>query len=338
MRFLPMLLLVALVSPAQGGVPRVVDGAPLVDPSPEGDQGLQARIFGTTSRLGELEPCECPSTPLGGLAQEGAVVEASRQTGLPTFWVDAGNRLFRHDMAMSDFEEAQRRLKAIILVDSGSVGGLDAAGVGPMDLGAGLDYLVRLAQRASYPVVSANLVDGAGNLVMSPRVMLEQAGLKVGITSVLARDVAGEDYAATDPLKAAREQVATLRKEGADLVLVLSGLGQDADRKLARASKADAVIAAKSRELTAEEVRIGRTVWAEAASRGKYLVDLRWYRQGSGPGPHLVATTLPVRAEGPTHPALDDLLVRYRARLEDPLLGLPGISAQEARGRETRPR
>ncbi len=322
MRLLITLLLLPLLTAASPS--RVVTGLPFADPAPTGQADLLARVLFTSNRMGEGDPCECPSIPLGGLAQEAALVGQLRAEA-PGFWFDSGNRLFKLDMAMTGTEEAARRLKAILMIDAGGVAGLDAMGVGRLDLGAGLAYLQTLARRAPFPLLSANLLDDQDQQIFQPSLLVTHGDRVVGVTSVLPGDASGLGFHATDPHKAARAQVALLREQGAELVVVLSNLGMDADKALARASKADLVLGSHSRELTDDGVTVGRAVLGQAGSRGKYLGEARWYARGPGKGPHVVLTTRPVYSEAPEHPDVVRLVQGTHKRLEDPVLGLPGV-------------
>ena len=318
----PLLLLIPFLLAA--APTRVVEGLPFSDPAASGESGLQARVLFTSNRMGHSAPCECPTIPLGGLAQEAALVTQLREEA-PAFWFDTGDRLFRHDMAMTGTEEAARRLKAILMIDAGSVAGLDAMGVGRLDLGAGLSYLGSLMRRAAFPVLSANLLDDQDQQIFLASTLVRQGDRTIGVTSVLPGDTQGRGFHATDPHKAAREQVALLREQGAELVVVLSNLGMDKDKALARASGADLVLGSHSRELTSETVRVGRAVLGQAGSRGKYLGEARWYGEGRGKGPHLVLTTRPVFSEAPSHADVQRLVAGMNQRLADPVLGVPGV-------------
>lgn len=319
---LPVLLLVPLLAGAED---RVEEGTPLADPSAEGHSGLQARILFTSNQLGEFEPCACPDLPLGGVAQAAQQVRHAREGEPPAFWFDAGDRLFRLDMAMTDTEEAERKLRAILLVDAGSVAGLDALGVGRLDLGAGLGYLQALARRADFPLLSANLVDAQGENIFETSALVKRGDRVVGVTSVLPGEMSGLGFTTTDPLKAARAQVDDLRQRGAELVVVLSNLGMRDDRKLAKVSRADLVLGSHSRELTLEGVSVGRAVIGQAGSRGRYLGDARWYADGPGRGPHIQLTAAPVKASAPRHGAVQRLVETTIERLADPVLGVPPI-------------
>ena len=328
-RFRLLILLALFLAPSLvGGAradSRVVAGLPLTDPAPSGESGLQGRIFFSANLMGHFEPCDCPDLPLGGAAQAAALVDSARVDGPPVFWLDAGNRLFRFDMAMTGTDEAERKARALLLIDSGSVAGLDALGVGRLDLGGGLDYLVRLETRAAFPFLSANLQDDEGSLLFPPSLLLDRGERKLGVTAVLPGDVAGQGYSSTDPYKAAKREVAKLRAQGAERVVVLSNLGMKADAKLARVSKADLVLSSHSRELTPNGKSLGKAVAGEPAARGRYLGDVRWYSQAPKRGGGLVVTTTPVLRSGPQHPKVRRLVESTLQRLADPVLGVPPI-------------
>ena len=316
--------LAALSAPSSvSAASRVVEGLPFADPMPTGQSELKARILFSANQVGEFEPCSCPDTPLGGLPQQAGLVSTTRDGAVPVFWFDAGDRFFRHDMAMNSLEEGQRRRTAILLVDAAGRAGLDAHGVGRLDLGAGLSYLQKLHRRGGVPLVSANLVDDDGALLFPASTIVERGGLRVGVTSVVSADTRGLGYAAKEPVSAARAAVKGLRDAEVDLVVLLSNLSADDDKKLSFGARPDLLLGSRSREIHASGPEVGRTVVGRAGSRGRYLGDVRWYAQGRGKGPHLLATILPVLSSGPKHVGVAALVDETLGLLADPVLGIP---------------
>lgn len=313
--------------PGDGRPTKAVTPIPLTEPGPRGERKLRARLFATTSLRGEWESCACDATPLGGLSQMMAVVAESRRSNVPTFFVDAGNRLFALDMALPEAEEAKRRLGAMLFVDAANIVGLDAAGVGPLDLAMGLDYLRRLDQRQVAPFLAANLHAADGTPLFPASLVVERGGVRVGFTAVLPDGLEGKGYRSRDAKSAATRAVRDLRAQGVDRVVVLSTLGESADRTLARATGADVVVAAGSRRVLDHGDRVARSHLAEAGSRGRYLVDVRWYAQGRESRP-TVTTVLPVPADGAKHPIVEALVQDTRRRLRDPFLGTAPVRPQ----------
>lgn len=314
-------VLIAAVLGSALAAAETIAARPVLDPAPTGERALRARILATTSLRGEWESCTCKDAPLGGVSQAMAVVADARHGSSPTFFFDAGDRLFDIDMALPQRLEAERRIDALLLVDAANVGGLDAAGVGPLDLVMGVEYLQKLGVRQRAPLLSANLYEPGGERLFAPHLVIERGGVRVGVTSVAPATVEGPGVVARNPMAEARAAVSALRKQQVDAVVILSTLGEDGDRALARTTGATLVIGASSREVRADGLRVGHSWLAEAGSRGRYLVDARLYAEGQGNGPHTIVTVLPVPRDGARHPQVEALVEDATRRRDDPFLG-----------------
>jgi 2',3'-cyclic-nucleotide 2'-phosphodiesterase (5'-nucleotidase family) len=321
-----LLLATSLLIPASAPVQAArapLQALPWSTTGPQGEHEPAARILVSSALLGAVEPCSCPDNPLGGAAQLAGAVEATRRDGVPVFWFDAGDRLFDQHVAVPDVEDAQRRLRALLLVDVANVTRQDAAGIGHLDLAAGVRWLLQLAERSQSPLLSANLVDDAGGLFFPPDTILRRDGVVLGVTAVLPSGLAGPGWHTTDPFAAAARQVRGLRRRGAELVIVLSNLGREGDRRLARRTKPDLIFGSRERSLDAEPERWGRTLRLESGSRGRYLAEARWYRRGRRPGPALVGTVRPIGKDGPVPARAAELVRQWEERAQDPTLGAP---------------
>jgi len=137
--------------------------------------------------------------------------------------------------------------------------GYAAAGVGEHDLTWGPEILSRRAGEARFPVVCANLK--LPNL--RPYVILTAGEINVGIT--------GLTCAADEYLGAALSAVQILRRE-ADVVLVLSHLGPEKDRQLAREVKGiDCILGAHNSSPDPQPGREGGTVLAYSGEKAQAL-------------------------------------------------------------------
>ncbi len=272
-------------------------------------------VLFTGDVMGEIEACECTGQPFGGVAQRAYLVsEHRRESG--ALVLDAGNLLFRSLVPVGPDAGDYRKVNALVLVDAYGLMAVDAVNVGPRDLAAGLDYLQRLQRRASFPFLSTNLVDpDTGAPVFTPELVMNRDGSTVAILGVLPGDMEGRGYVTTDPLDAARDAAAAAREAGADRVVLLSALGLDGSRKLARKVRdIDAVLVAGERSHTDPPPRVRGTPVVAPGSRGKFLVEVLLA------DPVTETRFIPVERGGPVDEDVEVLVEEARVRQTSPYL------------------
>jgi len=217
-----------------------------------------------------------------GLARVATLVEQVRaaQPDRPALYVDAG-----------DSEETASRLsnltKGTAMHRLLSAAGCDAAAVGnAAPLRYGHQVLVDHAAAARYPLLLANLRLPDGSPV--PGVQLtarrELAGIHIGllgVTTPMEGDY--EKWFGLDmppPLPLIRELAASLRQDGAEIVVLLSHLGLEDDRQLAAGlhGAVDIIIGAHTHDLLPAGEQIGNVLIAQAGEYAEHLgrIDLTW--------------------------------------------------------------
>jgi 2',3'-cyclic-nucleotide 2'-phosphodiesterase (5'-nucleotidase family) len=230
--------------------------------------------------------------------------------------VDAGNLLFRTPKGLGDDAEAWRRTGAILLTDAYSLLGVDAVNVGPNDLATGLEYLQRLARRASFPLLSTNLVDPVTDRPVFTSVLhLNRAGERAAVIGLLPGEMSGRGFRTLDPIATARDAVAAARAQGAERIIVLSALGQDDERLLARKVKGiDLIVGAGDRSRTDPALQVKTTVIAHVGSRGKYLGQATLPTDGGT----ATVVLVPVESGGPVDEEILALVEETRLRHSSP--------------------
>ncbi|MCC7358757.1 MAG: metallophosphatase [Anaerolineales bacterium] len=111
--------------------------------------------------------------------------------------------------------------------------GVQAAVLGNAELSWGRPALARLVQSAAFPVLAANLVDGADSsqpavpgLLASTRLDLDGFSIGVlGLTQAYPAVYGPAGYGLLDPAAVLRRELGQLRGQGARLVILLSHLG-----------------------------------------------------------------------------------------------------------------
>jgi 2',3'-cyclic-nucleotide 2'-phosphodiesterase (5'-nucleotidase family) len=217
----------------------------------------------------------------------------------------------------------------------------DAMTLGNHEFDWGLDVLGKLRAGASFPFLSATVVDNAGRPLpgISSYVLLERKGARIAVVGVSTPDTPYttkrdnvEGLVFLDPVSALPKVVRQVRSLGADVVVVLSHLGFDEDRKVAMAVPGiDLIVGGHTHTAVTKPVRAGGTLVAQAGSHGMYLGVVRIevgpkgtpvFREDSGSG------LLPVSAASgvPEDPEASRIVGSYRARLAGEFRRVVGTS------------
>lgn len=194
--------------------------------APEGERVL---LLWTASVQGYVEPCGCTADPLGGVARLAAAVQEARQAfGGRVLLVDGGDLLFEHAGDAAPADRCQAEARADLLLDSYARAGLAATTLGPLDDVRGAAFRDLRLARAGIPTVGIGERRAVGEGAReSSRLLLDAAGVKVGLTAFRV-----DDAARVASVRAAlATQVQALKAEGARAVVALA----QAPRELARA-------------------------------------------------------------------------------------------------------
>jgi len=180
-------------------------------------------VLSTSDAVGKVTPCGC-HTPKGGFARIASVIDSTKIKYGDALVVDAGD--FAPD-ASNPIEEARIEFQFHAM----EMLGYDAIGIGERELNFGVAKLKALAAASKVPVLSSNLYDKAsGKPAFKPYAIIKKGALKVGVFSVMGPKIdlpgkAGDELVIMDPVEAAKNTVATLRKE-CDVVVALTHVGR----------------------------------------------------------------------------------------------------------------
>lgn len=157
--------------------------------------------------------------------------------------------------------------------------GYDAMVPGNHEPDFGAETLAQRIREARFPVLAANLERDTGQDFAPPTLMLERAGVKVGILGLTypktplttnPKNVEGLRY--LDPVATARTLVPRLRAQGAELVIALTHLGLAADRKLAESVPGiDVIVGGHSHNRMRTALKVGDTLIVQAGAHGSDL-------------------------------------------------------------------
>lgn len=191
-------------------------------------------------------------------------------------------------------EEREYRLKGEFFVDVHEDLGMDAQGVGDLDLALGWPFLKGLYAGRAVPLVCANLFDRAsGEQVFPSFVVRERGGVKVAFVAVLAKDPGmalpreiDELVEVRDPIPELRRAMKELEAASPDLVVLLAHLGKDAELAVARdVPGIDVVIGGHSHEALRAPLDAAGVLVLKPGYRGKQVARLDlWLNPKGEPG------------------------------------------------------
>jgi hypothetical protein len=235
-------------------------------------------VFALAEVRGQIGPCGCTTDPLGDISRTARLIEQARAAG-PVLVVDAGSLLYSKAPIPGELL-AQETFKANLLAETyqGALK-VDAIGLGPADLPAGLDQL-RLPRLAS----------NASELPGTAPKLIEIGGAKAGVFGVIGEGaVAGVKLG--DPVTAGKQAIAQLRSQGAQVVigLIQAQNKRDAAKLVREIGGIDLAIAGLGLQAPDPEAvdptpqRIGESWMVVPVNRGQVVARLDVTLRGPGP-------------------------------------------------------
>ncbi len=235
-------------------------------------QGQGVTVLFSNDIRGEFENCGCDEVQLGGLSRKAHLLRLQANKTPDMLRLDAGNLFFAKQPA-HDLEAREFLLKADYIVRAYNAMGCDALNVSDGDLLLGMSAIGELRSKASFPFVSSNILRrDSGAHVFEPAVIKMVGSLRVAILGLCPQDGPFlPELRIQDPVAAVRAMAEKLRGRS-DFLIVLSGLGLEADRDLARqATGIDLIISARADRLLESAIMVNGTAIVQAFNRGQYV-------------------------------------------------------------------
>lgn len=205
--------------------------------------------------------------------------------------LDAGDLLFKKfSKPVQEDELKMVAERAHLIIESFNLMGYDALGVGDDDLTLGKDFLLEIAKKANFPLLSANLFDeSSGKPLFQPYLLKEIDGLRIGIFGLLSPDLfLGEGdlrkkgLILKSPVETAQNMIKELQPK-TDLVILLSHLGYPKDLELANTLSGIHLIIGSHTGINLPYPRVAynRTIVLQTAPKGMYAgrIDLTFHNR-----------------------------------------------------------
>ncbi len=258
-----------------------------------------------------------PIDNVGGLARVATLKRQLAAAGRRVVLVLAGDFL-SPSVASSFFKGEQ-------MVDVLNAAGLDIATLGNHEFDFGDDVLIERMRQSTFRYVVSNVLDththrAIGNAV--PYLVESYGPLKVGFIGLVltTSEISHDQLKHTrfrDPIAAAAEYVPKLKAEGAQVIVAVTHLTFDDDRRLAqRFPQIDLIIGGHEHfPITATE---NRTLISKAGSDAKWVARIDVERPARGPVGRFYEL-LPVTSAIPDEPSTAAVAERYEKRLGEEL-------------------
>jgi 2',3'-cyclic-nucleotide 2'-phosphodiesterase (5'-nucleotidase family) len=178
-----------------------------------------------------------PKPMVGGFNELAYVVDSIRAATSATLLLDAGDVMTGNPISDMEYKGAQGGA----LFEMMSRIGYDASSPGNHDLDISQENLRGLVQIATFPSLSANLVNDEGKFSLGNRdyTIIERGGLKIGIFGLMLQNLAGMvnqnnivGVKVLSPIETARRIIAELEPK-TDCIIALTHQGVDDDSTLA---------------------------------------------------------------------------------------------------------
>ncbi len=205
------------------------------------------------------------------MAYLATVVKQVKEDSPYNVLVDSGN--WAKGTLLSD------RFKGLPMAEILSVMKYDAVGIGEGEMEFGSKNLYLLEEKATFPFVSCNLQEegmGIPPYFVKKYVTLEKGPFKVAITGVSPMgDYKSKGFLVTDPFTTLPEVIEEIKGYNPDIIILLSRLGIERDRAIARAFPDINVIVGGRDKINMEyPERVGNTFICQAGERAKFLGKL----------------------------------------------------------------
>lgn len=211
------------------------------------------------------------------------------------------------------------------MVDLWNQVGLDLAALGNHEFDYGNEILLKRLQESKFPWLAANVVDKTTDKpfgTVQPSVIKEINGVKVGFFGLLTPDTqnassAGPNVMFKDPTYTACATVSALRRQGAEIIVAITHLSMDEDKRVAQnMNQSLALIMGGHEHSFLQSVAAGIPIYkvgSDARTLGRYdlWIDAETHRISS-----MDVSMIPVDANIPNDPGVEASVNAYLTQIE----------------------
>ncbi len=179
-----------------------------------------------------LYTCSCPKEPDGGISRRMTLLKELRAKNPGLLLLDAGN--FFGGGLLDEYTQNSQldNQRTLINLKAMELMKYDAVAIGESEFNFGDAFLEENLAKHKFPALSAN----AETDKIRPFLIKKAANKKIGITALTVSSAAQKSgkVKVTDPKLALKKAVSELKKQGAEIIILLSNLNENEDEALVK--------------------------------------------------------------------------------------------------------
>ena len=165
--------------------------------------------------------------------------------------------------------------------------GFDAMTAGNHDFNYGYQRLIELNEKANFPIFAANVVNEEGNNILDADSIIDVDGVKVGLFGLATEETKTKSSPANtegltfvNSIETAKNEVAKLKNQGAQVIICISHLGEDKESVETSTMIAenvegiDLIVDGHSHTELQNGRYVGNTLIAQAKAHGYFIGDV----------------------------------------------------------------
>ena len=217
---------------------------------------------------------------MGGLARKATILDQLNKERKNTIVVDAGDLFFKKNTIDPGVTTETARVNADVILKSFNKMGCDAFSPGSKDFSSGLDFLMKLYNKADFPFISCNLSKKGGGLLFDSHIIKRINKTNIGIigaTSFFENEVDG--VIVLDPINSVDSIISQIESKVDIIILLVNGSDQDIQKFYDRNYPIDLIV--RSRSKTRSSDGGSKIPTYVCGDRGKYVYQFDMTLVGS---------------------------------------------------------
>jgi len=193
--------------------------------------GQDITIVYTGQSHAALFPCHCPYAPNGGIARRYTKLQELRKLTPNLLLLDSGSVFAGGLFDTNSRGQESDKMRTQTYLEGLSLMKYDAIAIGDEEFNFGDDFLFGAIEKYKIPFISSNINSNKILPFVLKKINKTQIGI-LAATGLESRPKSNLEF--QDPTEAIQKTVQSLKKQNIDLIILLSQLGEEKDKDIAK--------------------------------------------------------------------------------------------------------